>query len=130
MSRSCVAPIFAALVLTLAACGGSAAGTSGGEGGGPESKPEAPQLDVVKPMADVLHVEWTPTTACDTIEAERKDPTHPYAAAFEVAGTSLSHMDGDAFEDMTYTYRIRCKVGSAMSDYSNELSANPTVKTP
>jgi hypothetical protein len=106
-----------AVSLFLAACGGTA-----------PSAPEAPHLDIVEPMASVLHVQWSETTPCDTIEAERRDGQHPtYATAFDVTGDKTSHMDGDAFMNMTYTYRVRCLVGTTSSDYSNELSANPTV---
>lgn len=118
---------FAALVVALVACGGG----EGGEGGGSLSAPAAPVLVKVMPMAGVLHVEWTTSTTCDVIDAERKDDAHPeYAAAFEVTGDKTSHMDGDAGMDATYTYRVRCKVGSTYSGYSNELSANPTVMEP
>jgi hypothetical protein len=102
-----------------------AAGEAGG-GGAAATAPLAPDLEMVMPMAGVLHVEWSTPEACDQIEAERKDPTHDYAVAFTVAGTKTSHMDPGAAEDMDYTYRLRCKVGQVNSDYSNEKSANPT----
>lgn len=119
-----------ACAAALAACGGSGSGGEGGSGGG-ASAPVTPQLEVVKPMAGVLHVEWSTTATCDFIEAERKDDQSPtYAAAFEVTGDKTSHMDGNAAADMTYTYRLRCKVGSKLSGYSNEMSANPTATSP
>jgi hypothetical protein len=108
--------------VALAACEGAAAAPS---------VPEAPHLDIVEPMASVLHVEWTEITPCDTIAAERKDDQDTsYVLAFDVTGDETSHMDADAFENTTYTYRLRCKVGSTSSGYSNELSANPTVNAP
>jgi hypothetical protein len=82
-------------------------------------------------MARVLHVQWTEVTSCDAVEAERKDDQDTwYAVAFDVAGDETSHMDGDAFMNTTYTYRLRCEVGSTFSGYSNALSANPTVTGP
>jgi hypothetical protein len=112
----------AAVSVALAACGGAAAAPRASE---------APHLDIVEPMASVLHIQWTEVTPCDTIEAERKDDQDTsYAVAFDVTGDKTSHMDGDAFMNMTYTYRLRCQVGSTFSGYSNELSANPTVKGP
>lgn len=146
----------AILGLALAACGdsstGDGSGTAGTEssstgggtggaggtggtggagatgGGGAAAAPPAPVLEMVMPMAGVLHVEWSTSNACDEIEAERKDPTHEYAIAFTVPGTKINHMDAGAAEDMEYTYRVRCKVGNAYSDYSNEKSANPTQR--
>jgi hypothetical protein len=88
-------------------------------------------LATVMPMEAVLHVAWTTTSACDFIEAERKDDQHPtYAAAWEVTGDLTSHMDGDAAANMTYSYRLRCKVGDELSAYSNEMSGNPTATSP
>ncbi len=114
-------PFLAAVSVALAACGGGATAPSA---------PEAPHLDIVEPMASVLHVQWTERMPCDTIEAERKDDqSTSYAVAFDVTGDKTSHMDGGAFMNMTYTYRLRCKVGATFSEYSNELSANPTVKS-
>lgn len=131
MIRVRVAVVLAALGVFLTACGGSGSSAGAGGGGGGAASPAAPHLDVVKPMAAVLHVQWSATTACDFIDADRKDDQHPtYAPAFAVTGDKTSHMDGDAGMNMTYTYRLRCKVGGAYSAYSNELSANPTVKGP
>ncbi|MFT3772626.1 MAG: hypothetical protein QM820_45120 [Minicystis sp.] len=119
-----------ALGSILAACGGSGTDGTGGAGGS-AGAPLAPQLVMVMPMAGVLHVEWTSSSPCDFIEAERKDDQHPtFAPAFEVAGDKTSHMDGDAAMNMTYTYRVQCKAGSALSGYSNEMSANPTITSP
>src|SRR5262249_54091179 len=92
MSPSRLASLVA-LALPLVACGGSGEGAT------------APTLDMVMPMLGVLHVEWTASMACDTIEAERKDPMNPYALAFSVAGTETSHMDSGASANMVYTYR-------------------------
>jgi hypothetical protein len=111
---------------------GGAGGATGatGAGGAPAAAPKAPELEMVMPMAAVLHVEWSTTGTCDEIEAERKDPMHDYAVAFTVPGTKTSHMDSGAAQDMDYTYRLRCKVGAAYSDYSNEKTANPTKTSP
>lgn len=132
MVRVRVAFVLAASVLTLVACGGSGTGgTAGGAGGSPPVKPQAAHLDKVMPMASVLHVAWTEVTPCDMIMAERKDDQHPiFAAAFQVTGDKTSHMDGDAAMNMTYTYRLQCMVGDVLSDFSNEMGANPTVKSP
>jgi len=124
-----------AFAAALSACGGSGSGGAGGSGtggtGGAAAAPAAPQLVTVKPMAGVLHVEWTTTTTCDFIEAERKDDQNPtFAHGFEVTGDKTSHMDGDAAMNMAYTYRLQCKVGSELSGYSNEMSANPTATSP
>jgi len=95
------------------------------------TKPEAPHLDAVEPMDGVLHVAWSEPAPCDTVEAEREDGRGAaFAFAFDIAGDETSHMDGDASRNVLYTYRLRCKVGSVFSDYSNQLSANPTSMGP
>ncbi|WP_438016692.1 hypothetical protein WMF18_38775 [Sorangium sp. So ce315] len=122
----------AACGVALVACGdpdagGPPGGGAGGGGGGPAGAlPDAPVLAFVMPMTGVLHVEWTPQDGCDAFEGERKDPMNDYAVAFTVAGTKKSYMDPEATEDMEYTYRLRCKVGEIYSEYSNEMSGNPT----
>lgn len=83
-------------------------------------------------MSGMLMVNWTlPKAACDSIEGERmammSDGTmmEDYKTAFTVPGTVDNKMDSSATEDMKYTYRLRCKVGSQYSAYSNEMSGNP-----
>jgi hypothetical protein len=121
MSCATFVPFVLASCFAVAACGGSSAA----------GLPEPPHLDEVMPMESVLHVSWTEVTPCDMVMAERKDGQHStFAAAFQVDGSKTSHMDGDASMNMTYTYRLQCMVGDAVSAYSNELGANPTVKNP
>ncbi|HVX97480.1 MAG TPA: hypothetical protein VHK47_21380 [Polyangia bacterium] len=128
---------FALVVLTLA-CGAAACGSSGSsassDGGGDaqvSSSLLAPVLDTLKPVpADAgmpgLHVGWTNQTAgCDAVEGWRKDALAPYAIVFTEPGTARSHDDFTATQNVNYTYRLRCKKGGAVSEYSSELSANP-----
>jgi hypothetical protein len=130
MSAARTLVTLAAFAAFTSACGSSEPGGAGGAGGG-AVVPATPQLVKVMPMAAVLHVEWSTTATCDYIEAERKDDQHPtFVHAFEVTGDKTSHMDGDAAMDMTYTYRVQCKMGSALSGYSNEMFANPTATAP
>lgn len=83
-------------------------------------------------MNGVLHVRWTlPSTKCDAIEGERKATMmngaemEKYKVLFSVAGDVDNKMDTAATDDMKYTYRLRCKVGSAYSPYSSEVGENP-----
>ncbi len=97
--------------------------------------PRAPELVELAPMAGSLHVTWKnvePT--CDSIELERKevartDPPPASASTFAVVyvlpGAVDNKHDGTATGDAIYTYRLRCKKGSAYSGYSNEMSASP-----
>lgn len=125
MSIARLAPVLGALGSLLAACGGTG---EQGVGGGGAGAPKVPALVMVKPMAGVVHVEWTTPAPCDFIDAERKDAQHPtFVHAFEVPGDKTSHMDGDASQNTTYTYRLQCKKGAALSAFSNEMSANPTA---
>lgn len=83
------------------------------------------------PMEGALHLEWMNMQKdCDSVEAERKMHTDPFAQIFSVPGTVDNKMDSSATENMDYTYRLRCKKGTAYSDYSNEMSGNPTKETP
>lgn len=85
----------------------------------------APTLTAVNKMMGVLHVRWTNNSTSCEIEGERKTDTEPYKVVFTVPSTADNKMDTEASKDMTYTYRLRCKVGSAYSGYSNEMSQNP-----
>jgi hypothetical protein len=84
-------------------------------------------LQQVVPMEGALHITWMNMQKdCDSVEAERMSDHHPdYAVVFSVPGSVDNKMDADATEDMMYMYRMRCKKGSAYSEYSNEMSANP-----
>ena len=87
---------------------------------------EAPMLMTVEPMEGALHVSWMNMQKdCSSVEAERRMTSGAYEAAFSVPGSVDNKMDAAATENMTYTYRLRCKKGTAFSAYSNELSANP-----
>ena len=87
----------------------------------------APTLDKIMKMTGGLHLLWTNPAGveCDTIEGERKTATTAYAVAFTVPGSVDNKHDATATAKTTYTYRLRCKVGTAYSDYSNEMSGNP-----
>jgi hypothetical protein len=88
---------------------------------------EAPMLMKVMPMQGALHLEWMNMQSDgDMVEAERKMPEAEFEQVFSVPGTVDNKMDAQATHNMVYTYRLRCKKGDAYSDYSNELSANPT----
>jgi hypothetical protein len=104
------------------------ADASAADSGGTENPIGAPELTDIVKMAGSLHVVWDlpSETKCDSIEGERKTETEPYAVVWTVRGSVDNKHDGDATENTTYTYRVRCKVGAAYSDYSNELGKNPT----
>lgn len=106
--------------------------TSSSSGSSGTTAVEAPTLDAVEKMAGALHVMWAnPKTACDKIEGERQakmaDGTvhEAYKVVFTVAGEADNKHDTTATDDMSYTYRLRCKKGEAYSPYSNEKSGNP-----
>jgi hypothetical protein len=101
------------------------AGTSGGAR---EQAIGAPELTEVAKMHGSLHVFWKlpADTACVAIEGERKTEATSFALAWTVDGDETDKHDMAASEDATYTYRLRCKVGSDYSDYSNEMGRNPT----
>ena len=93
---------------------------------------KAPTIDKVEKMTGALHVSWSASgSSCDTFEGERQaqmsdgSVMEKYKVVFSVPGSADSEMDGSATDDMKYTYRLRCKKGSAYSAYSNELSGNP-----
>lgn len=78
-------------------------------------------------MTGALHLKWTNHQHdCDSIEGERKSTTQAFSAVFSVPGSVDNEMDGTATDPAeTYTYRLRCKKGSALSPYSNEMSGSP-----
>jgi hypothetical protein len=151
ITRSLVLCGAALLASAAAACGddpspapsssgaaGSSSGDTSGETEGPDASAAdsgetenpigAPEITDVMKMAGSLHVVWDlpSETKCDSIEGERKTETEPYAVAWTVRGSLDNKHDSEATENTTYTYRVRCKVGAAYSDYSNELGKNPT----
>ena len=88
----------------------------------------APTITMVMKMSGALHVMWTNNQVdCDSVEGERKSDTDPYSVVFSVPGTVDNKMDMAATANTTYTYRLRCKKGDQYSDYSPEMSRNPTL---
>jgi hypothetical protein len=106
---------------------GTDAGSSGASGTPAPKTIGAPQITELMKMTGSLHVMWKlpKDTECDKIEAERKSATEPYKAVWSTPGDVDNKHDGTATADTTYTYRLRCKVGSDYSGYSNEMSKNP-----
>lgn len=93
----------------------------------PATSLAAPHLDMVMKMNGALHVTWTNNQPdCDTVRVERKTDTDAWAEKYSVPGSVDNKMDGTATANTTYTYRVRCAKGGAFSDYSNEMSKNPT----
>ena len=92
---------------------------------------KAPKVDMVEKMMGALHVMWTNNeTSCDTIELERQATMdtmvhEKYKVVASLPGEADNKHDTTATEDMTYTYRLRCKKGADYSPYSNEMSGNP-----
>lgn len=100
------------------------------EDAAPETAPElkAPTVTNVMKMSGALHVNWRNNqTGCTGVEVERKTDTDPYKVVFTVPGTVNNKMDASATANTTYTYRLRCKMGTDYSPYSNEMSKNPTL---
>jgi hypothetical protein len=107
-------------VCALAACSSDDEDTS------PEAI-EAPMLMTVEPMDGALHLVWMNMAEdADSVEAERKMDDGPFEPAFSVPGTVDNRMDGTATDDMPYTYRLRAKKGALFSEYSEQMTANPT----
>jgi hypothetical protein len=105
--------------------GGDPSGATTGVGAGGDPLIEAPILKEVAPFSSVLRLLWETPVACDEVEGERRTAATSYEAVFTVPGTDTAFVDGEAYLDQTYTYRLRCKRGSSFSAYSNELTANP-----
>jgi hypothetical protein len=121
-------------VLTIGGCGSEVENGPDTYSGGNGSKPvdlgplEAPTLEAIIPMAKVLRVKWSVNSTCDTIEGERRTDAVTYIPAFSTLGTDTDYVDEDAYEDQTYTYRLRCVRGDKASDYSNTLTGNPFIE--
>lgn len=109
---------------------GGTAGSAGtaGAGGTASATLAAPTIDELMKMGGALHVMWTNHQLdCDTVEGERKSDTDPYTVIFSVPGTVDNKMDAAATANILYTYRLRCKKGDGYSEYSPEVSRNPTL---
>jgi hypothetical protein len=52
--------------------------------------------------------------------------TPPGPPLFSVAGSTMSYVDATATQNTQYTYHVHCIVAGVVSDWSNELAANPT----
>ena len=127
-----------ALVLSasfLVACGGgddtgdgaTSGSTTTATGTGTGTALTPPHLDELVKMGGALHLMWTNVQPdCDAVRIERKTDVDGWAEKFSVPGTVDNKMDGLATGDVTYTYRLRCEKGGALSAYSNELAKNPT----
>ncbi len=121
-------------VLTISGCASEIENgpdtLSGGSGSNPiDLGPlEAPTLESVIPMAKVLRVRWSVPSTCDSIDGERRTDAVTFVPAFTALGTDTDYVDEDAYEDQTYTYRLRCVRGDAASEYSNLLGANPFIQ--
>ncbi|MEW5847947.1 MAG: hypothetical protein AB2A00_03995 [Myxococcota bacterium] len=127
MKKSTLVGIAVVLTAALAACGMEGSdGSSHTNTSGGGHQMDAPTITSIAKMGGALHVQWTNnTTGCDAVEGERKQDGADFTAAFSVPGDVDNKMDGTATADTTYTYRLRCKMGSDYSPYSNEMSANP-----
>jgi hypothetical protein len=102
--------------------------------GGPSAAPpivpvevslKPPVLTQVGSFSNVLQLAWETPSTCDEIDGERRTATTPFEVIFTVPGTDTVFVDGEAIEDKTYTYRLRCRRSFSVSDYSNEMTANP-----
>lgn len=88
--------------------------------------PLAPTLTALMPMAGALHVRWISADPfCEIIEGERKSASTAYEVVFTVPGEADNEHDTTATGNVDYTYRLRCKKGSAYSPYSAEKTGNP-----
>lgn len=95
---------------------------------------EAPVLMEVVPMEGALHLMWMNMQKdCTSVDAERKSGSGTYEPAFSVPGALDNKMDAAATENLTYTYRLRCKKGSLiphtpMSSRLTRLTCSASVK--
>lgn len=87
---------------------------------------KAPTIDRVAKMVGALHVMWTNEEAsCTAVELERKTATVAWKVVYTLPGEADNKHDTNASAATMYTYRARCKKGTAYSAYSNELSGTP-----
>lgn len=123
--------VLVGFVFTIAGCGSDVEDAADryteGSGTAPENLGplEAPMLEDVIPMSKVLRVRWSVGSKCDSIDGERRTDAMTFIPVFTVSGSDTDYVDGDAYEDQTYTYRVRCVRDEKASEYSNMLGANP-----
>lgn len=123
--------VLVGFVSTIVGCGSDVEDAADrynqGNGTAPENLGplEAPVLEDVIPMSKVLRVRWSVDSKCDSIGGERRTDAMTFIPVFTVPGSDTDYVDGDAYENQTYTYRVRCVRDDKASEYSNMLSANP-----
>ncbi len=86
---------------------------------------EGPTNLTAGPMGGGVHLTWKDnSTGEDEFEIERKIGAAPgFARLAAVPFDTVSYHDADVSSGTSYTYRVRAKVGSGFSSYSNEATA-------
>jgi hypothetical protein len=123
----------ASVLVVGMACAGEVEEESTSGGGSPSAPSISPVEVSLKPpvltqidsFSNVLRLTWETPSTCDEIEGERRTATSPFEVIFTVPGSDSVFVDGEAIEDKTYTYRLRCRRSFSISAYSNEMTANP-----
>jgi hypothetical protein len=97
--------------------------------------PPAPPVVLVAPIIDVMQtvpkgikIGWYNAPDCEAIVGEVKTGLASYYEVFSVPNTETFTIDTTPMGianhgSMQFTYRLRCKKGTTLSPYSNELSA-------
>lgn len=103
--------------VSLLGCGGG--GSTGGGLAAPSSLTAAP-------MGGGVHLTWKDNSSDeDLFEVERKEGSAAFALLDSVPFDSALYHDAAVTLGRTYTYRVRAKVATTSSPYSNEASADP-----
>jgi hypothetical protein len=95
------------------------AGTSNG------GAPLAPMIDSVEPLEGGLHIMWSNTPDCDTIELHRNKDGGEYMLVFTLAGAAEDQHDATATAPGEYCYMARCIRDDTPSEDSNEQCGSP-----
>jgi hypothetical protein len=104
------------LATAVLACGSSEKGES-------RPEPDAPVNLVAAPMGGGVHLTWTDNSEIEELfEIERKEQGTPFAALDTVPFDTAVYHDANVTLGIAYTYRVRAKLPTGYSSYTNEAS--------
>ncbi len=120
MPRTALTGFWRAAAIAVAAWGCSeSSGTA-------SSDPHAPSSLVAAPLGGGVHLTWTDNSDNEEVFIiERKEQGTAFASLDAVPFNSVLYHDANVILGIEYTYRVRAKLPTSFSAYSNEATVDP-----